>query len=66
VIAQGLHIRISNPLDEHGNNKGFGLGIGNNKARLTLIYGEECQFNQFIEADNFVVEMVLPAINEIQ
>lgn len=66
VIAQGLHIRISNPLDEHGNNKGFGLGIGNNKARLSLIYGEECQFNQFIEADNFVVEMVLPAINEIQ
>lgn len=64
VIDEGLYIRISNPLDENSNNKGFGMGIGNNKARLTLIYGEECQFRQFIENHDFVVEMTLPAISE--
>ncbi|BDX06056.1 sensor histidine kinase [Planctobacterium marinum] len=66
VTNQGLYIRISNPLDEHPNNTGFGMGIGNNKARLALIYGETCQFEQFIKAGHFIVEMTIPTMSETE
>lgn len=64
VIAQindeKLEIRISNPLDEHQQTSGFGIGLGNNKARLDLIYGEKCKFKQYIQDEHFIVEMILP------
>lgn len=65
MVEQGLFIRISNPLDESPKNSGFGMGIGNNKARLALIYGEQYQFEQFVQDDKFVVEMTLPTSGEL-